>query len=71
MTTHYYLFMFITSYNYTLLQIINTIWKRLIVYISYACFSLTKAKQHHIKSVWKQIPVADKSFGIFTTDTNI
>ena len=43
----------------------------IIVYISYACFSLTKAKQHHIKSLWKQIPVADKSFGIFTTDTNI
>ena len=42
-----------------------------IVYISFACYSLTKAKQHHIKSLWKRIPVTDKSFGIFTTDTNI
>ena len=42
-----------------------------VVYNSFTCFNVTKPKQHHIKSVWKQIPVTDKSFGIFTTDTNI
>lgn len=40
------------------------------VYIFYIS-NVTKPKQHHIKRFWKQIPVTDKSFGIFTTDTNI